>query len=88
MENNLKKEFEVYIKYLTTAVCKEIYLEDLKKEVEELQEVLKSYKSVIEKQEEQIRISEKKNRILTVIMIISIANALLGCGILLRLLFM
>lgn len=86
MDNNIKKEFEVYIKYLTTAICKEIYLEDIKKEVQQLQEVIEDYKRVMEQQEQQIKKNEKKNRMITVTLILSIVNCLLGSGILIFLL--
>lgn len=85
MENNLKKEFEVYLKHLTTAVCKEIYLEDIKKETENFQELLTEYKRVIEKQEEQMEKNEKKNRLVVILLVFSVINFLLESGILLYL---
>ena len=86
MENNLKKEFEVYIKYLTTAVSKEIYLEDLKKEVEDMQGMLEEYKRITKKQEVQIQKMERRNQMIMLLLAVGVTNLFLGAGILLCLL--
>ena len=82
MENNLKKEFEVYIKYLTTSICKEICLEDMKQEVTELHNLLQKHENMIEKQEEQLKKNKKQIRIMYLIMGLSIVNTFVGAAIL------